>query len=83
MSARRGAQFVFMGMPIICWKTSREDHENVVNVKLEHLDNAFFSVQCPWSSNQSVPSQIRVSRDLEPNICISDFHFCEGRGSGI
>ena len=32
MSARRGAQFVPMGMPTICWKTlSREDHENVVN----------------------------------------------------
>ena len=32
MSARRGAQFVPLGMPIICWKTfPREDHENVVN----------------------------------------------------
>ena len=32
MSARRGAQFVPMGMPIICWKNlSCEDHENVVN----------------------------------------------------
>ena len=32
MSASRGAQFVPMGMPTICWKNlSREDHENVVN----------------------------------------------------
>ena len=31
MSARRGEQFVPMGMPIICWKTFPVDHENVVN----------------------------------------------------
>ena len=36
-------------------------------------------------SNQSVPLQNRVPRDLKLNtstsICISDFHFCEWRSS--
>ena len=36
-------------------------------------------LQCTCSSNQSVPSQNRAPRDLKPNICISDFHFCEER----
>ena len=32
MSARRGAQIVPIGMPIICWKTfPTDDHENVVD----------------------------------------------------
>ena len=28
MSARRGAQFVSIGMPIICWKIFTAKHEN-------------------------------------------------------
>ena len=36
-------------------------------------------LQCTCSSNQSVPLQNRVPRDLRLNIFIYDFHFCEWR----
>ena len=45
MSARRGAQFVPIGIPTICWKTFfRKNHENVVYQKLKHLHDVIFRV---------------------------------------
>ena len=41
MSARRGAHG---NADYLLENLSRDDHENVVNEKLEHLDNVFFSV---------------------------------------
>ena len=59
---------------------SDEYHENVVNYKLEHLDDVFFSVVL-------LAFWIRVflhkigSFATKRNIFISDFNFCEGRSS--
>ena len=38
-------------------------------------------LQCTFSSSQSVPSQNKVLGDFKPNICISHYHFCDGRSS--
>ena len=47
--------------------------------QLETRASWWYLLQCTCSSNQSVPLQNRVPRDLKLNtsICISDFHFCE------
>ena len=68
MSARRGAQLVPMGMPIICWKTFPAKTTKMLSTRNSSI---------LMMSNQSVPLQNRVPRDLKLNICISDFHFCE------
>ena len=73
MTAGRVAQFVPMGMPIICWKTFPAKTTKMVSTR----NSSIHLLQCTCSSNQSVPLQNRVPRDLKLNICISDFHFCE------
>ena len=45
MSARRGAKFVPIGLPTVFWKTFlAKNKDNIVNVKLKHLDDIIFSV---------------------------------------
>ena len=49
--------------------------------RLETLACYWFHLQCSSFSNLSIPLRDRVLRDLIPNICICDFHFCEYRSS--
>ena len=45
MSARRGAQLVPIGIPIICWTfAEKKPQENKVHQKLKHLDDVIFRV---------------------------------------
>ena len=81
MSARKGAQFMPMGMPIICWKTFPAKTTKMLSTRnaRKHPDDVFFSVLA--LRIRVFLLQNRVPRDLKLNICISDFHFCECRSS--
>ena len=82
MSARRGAQFVPMGMPTICWKTFPAKTTKMLSTRNSSILIMSSSVYLFFESVfLELPSQNRVPRALKPNICISDFHFCEGRSS--
>ena len=76
MSARRGAQFVPIGMPTICWKTFPPKTTKMLSTRNSSMLTMSSSVYC-FLSNLSVPWQNRVLRDLKPEICICDSHFCD------
>ena len=71
MSARRGAQFVPIRIPIICWKTCK-NHENVVYQTLNHRDDVIFR---ELVLSRSVPLQSILLRDRKLDICICDYRF--------
>ena len=65
MSARTDTQFVPRGIPVNCWKTFHANTTKILSTRNSSI------IECTCSSNQSVPLQKKVPRD----ICISDFHF--------
>ena len=73
----RGAQFVPMGMLIICWNPPPPHRRPRKFCQLETRASWWCLLECTCSSNQRVALQIRVPSDLKLNICISDFRFCE------
>ena len=71
ISARRGAHY---------WKTCPLRPRKCY--RLETLACWSCNLQCTCFSNQNVPWQKRVLRDLKQKICICDFYFCEWKSSG-
>ena len=77
MSARRGAQFVPMGMPIICWKTFTAKTSKMLltrNSSILMMSSSvylLFESECSLTSKREVPRDItkilqnRVPRDLK------------------
>jgi hypothetical protein len=45
-STRRGAQFVPIGMPTICWNCPSKGDKYVLDEELQHTDHLFLRVAC-------------------------------------
>ena len=46
-SARRGAHFVLIGMPMTCWNSApSEGDKYVIDEELQHTDHLFLGVAC-------------------------------------
>ena len=68
MSARRGAQFVPIGMLTVCLKTFPAKTTKILSTRKSSILMMSSSDTC--IQNQSAPSQNMFRRALKPNFCI-------------
>ena len=73
MSARRGAQFVPIGMPTVCWKTFPAKTTKILSTRKSGI-LMMSSSEYLGFFNRSAPSQNMFHRALIPNICIYGYH---------
>ena len=76
MSARKGARFVPIGMPTICWKTFPAKNTKMLSIRNSSILMMSSSKYLFWS--RSLPAHSMLLRDQILYICFCGYRFENG-----